>query len=439
MSYDLNKAKKIHFVGIGGIGISAIARMMLAQGKDVTGSDISRSTITDDLKRLGAKIFIDLEKNPKVKSRIKPRTDLAVRSIAITKDNPDIKEARKLGIKILTYPQTLALLTKDYYTIAVSGTHGKTTTTAMLAKVCIDNGLDPTVIVGSLIKESGSNFIKGKSGLFIVEACEYKKSFLNLTPNMLIITNIDNDHLDYYKNIKNIQKAFRALALKLPKDGFLICNRKDPRLKPVLRGLKCKIIDYVHEKTKLKLKIPGDHNIENAKAALAAARLLKAKPLKSKKSLENYKGAWRRAEYKGKIDNGAIVYDDYAHHPTEIRATLLGFKEKYPTKKIVAVFQPHLYSRTKSLLDDLCRSFDHARSVILLPIYAAREKEDKSINSSMLVRELIRRNIDAIYLNDFDVASEYIGRILNRDTLLITMGAGDIYKVGERIIKGPTN
>ena len=254
---DLAKIKKAHFVGIGGIGVSAIARMMIGERKNVSGSDTSLSAITEELQKLGAKISIGHNAD-----NIAEDTGLIVYTPAVNEENPEIKKGKKLGIPCLSYPEMLGVVSKDKYTIAISGSHGKTTTTAMVGKILMDNGLDPTVIVGSLLKDSKSNFVAGNSEYFVVEACEFKKSFLNINPKIIIITNIDNDHLDYYKTFANIKKAFAEFASKLGEDGYLVCDKDNENLKEIIKKTKGKIIDYTKISTGFNLKIPGEHNIK---------------------------------------------------------------------------------------------------------------------------------------------------------------------------------
>ena len=301
---DLSKVKKAHFTGIGGIGVSAIARMMLAEGKIVSGSDVSDSAIIDELRKLGAKIFLGHNAD-----NVAEDVDLLVYTPALTADNPELKKAVELGVPTFSYPEMLGLISKNKYTIAVSGAHGKTTTTAMIAKILIDAGLDPTVIVGSLLKDQGSNFVAGKSEYFVVEACEYKKSFLTLNPKIIVITNIDNDHLDYYGNLENIKKAFGEFAAKLPEEGYLVCDQNDENLKDIIKEVKFKIIDYTKIKinNNFSLKIPGWHNIKNAQAAVAVAKILGVDFKKAENSLESFEGTWRRFEFKGETKNGVLV------------------------------------------------------------------------------------------------------------------------------------
>lgn len=268
----LNESKNIHFIGIGGIGVSAVARMMLAEGKRVSGSDITKSEITDELQKLGAKIEIGQSTD-----MIPKDTNLVIYSPAIKVfDQKLLEEIKKKKIPAISYPEALHEISKDKYTIAVSGTHGKTTTTAMIAKVMMDAGLDPTVIVGSLIKDQKSNFISGKSKYFVVEACEYQKSFLNIKPTIAIVTNIDNDHLDFFKDIKDIQNAFKEFISSVPKSGYVISDGKNETVAPILKNISAKFIDSGNFiDGGLKLKAPGEHNIKNASLALAVASVLK--------------------------------------------------------------------------------------------------------------------------------------------------------------------
>ena len=421
--------KKIHFIGIGGIGVSALAKMMLLLKKKVTGSDLSENIANQRIKKLGGKVLLGHKK-----SNISKDIDMVVHTPAIKQDNPELIEAKKINILTYSYPEALGLISKEKYTIAVSGTHGKTTTTAMLAETMISAKKDPTVIVGSFLRKQKDNFIPGQSKYFLVEACEYKESFLNLYPDILIITNIDNDHLDYFKNIKNIQKVFAKMISKVPKDGFIICNPNDKNTKQALKLAKTKseIIDYTKEK-KLKLKVPGDHNIANAQAALVASKLIDIKKTQAEKYLKEYFGVWRRFEYKGKTKKGALIYDDYAHHSTEVKATIKAFREKFEKKKIYIVFQPHLYSRTKLLINDFAQSFNAADQVIITDIYAAREKDTNLIHAEDLVKEIKKYNPFVRYISDFKDIVKYLKQDTSKNDIVVTMGAGDIYKISENL------
>lgn len=408
----LLRARTTHFIGIGGIGISAVARMFLLEGKRVSGSDVAESEVTEGLKEAGATIFIGEDAK-----NVPTDCDLVIYTIAIDKDNAELAEAKKRAIPMLTYPEALGIISKEKYTIAITGTHGKTTTTAMIAKIMMDVGLDPTVIVGSFLNDTKTNFVAGKSRYLVVEGCEYRRSFLNLSPRILVILNIDVDHLDYYKDLDDIKSAFAELAAKVPKDGILINDFGGIALP----------IDF-------KLKIPGKHNLENAKAALAVARALKVPEEKALASLSAFSGTWRRFEYRGKAKNAALVYDDYGHHPHEIEATLQGARELFSTQKIVIVFQPHLYSRTKDHFAAFGKCFARADAVILLPIYAAREKDPGDINSQMVADEIKKNNTDAHFAETFAQAAALAEKLSSADDLILTLGAGETNKVADLLV-----
>ncbi len=410
---DLSKIKKVFFIGIGGIGISAIARMMFLEGKEVSGSDMSENQITQELKKLGVKIIIgqNFELIPK-------DTELIIYTLAIPHYDKKLFDLMvNSSIPHRSYPQTLGLVTAGKYTIAVSGTHGKTTTTAMIAKILIDAGKDPSVVVGSLFKESKSNFIVGKSDLFIVEACEYERSFLNLKPKILVITNIEAEHLDYYKDLRDIQSAFKQLSAQSEKV----------------------ISDYSKFLEKVpKLLVPGLHNRLDAAAAFAVADFLQINEEVTKKSLSEFSGTWRRLEKKGETKERIIIYDDYAHHPTEIKASLEGLRELYPKgdMKITVLFQPHLYSRTKALFDDFTKCFKGADQVFLLPIYFARESKDESISSELLAKAISLEGENARAFGSFEEAENFVKALnLGPKDVFVTMGAGEAYKVADKVFK----
>lgn len=428
---DIASIKKVHFIGIGGIGVSAVARMMLHDGKEVTGSDRSDSEIVQALKDAGARIGIGHDA-----AHIEAGTDLVVHTVAIPKDNPELLKAQQEGIALLTYPQFVGEISKGKFTIAISGTHGKTTTTAMIAQIMIDAGLDPTVIVGSLLVGSKTNFIAGKSKYLVLEACEFERSFLNYHPNILVITNIDTDHLDYYKDLADIQSAFRELAERIPENGFIITDKNNSTVAPVLQKVDAQISNYtLYSGTPFNLKVPGIHNRKNAAAAFAVAVALGIPTDKILASLEAFRGTWRRFEYKGEITTGALLYDDYGHHPTEVKATLQGVRELYPRERLIVIFQPHLYSRTKLLLNDFVTAFVGADEVILAPIYAARESVDPEISSEVLSEKIAEQNIFTKVLPDFAAIATYLRKNTKKGDVVITMGAGDIYKVGEEVVK----
>ena len=423
----------VHFIGIGGIGMSALARMMVHEGKKVTGTNDWESPSTlDGLRDQGVHIYIDRDI-----SHISPDTDVIIYSTAWDQNEKDfMNQVRALSTPVLTYAEALGLASQGKYTIAISGTHGKTTTTAMIAEMLVTTKKDPTVIVGSLLKGSGSNFIAGESNLFVVEACEYQRSFLNLSPEILIITNIDNDHLDYYKDIEDIISAFHELAMKVPKHGFVVADLHDQNIQKALLGTVANIVDYskVGETKHFDLSVPGDHNIKNAQAALAVAGILNITEDEALAALRNFQGTWRRMEYKGELSNGTKVYDDYAHHPTEIRASLQGFRAKHPEGRIRIVFQPHLYSRTKLLLNDFAGSFSDADEVIVAPIYAAREKSDLEISAEILTQEILKYHSSVRAGENLLSIESYLRDTVRAGDIIITMGAGDVNKIGEHLL-----
>ncbi|MEK7514343.1 MAG: UDP-N-acetylmuramate--L-alanine ligase [Patescibacteria group bacterium] len=427
MNPNLKKIKFVHFVGIGGIGVSAIARMFLLEGKIVAGSDTASSRTTEELKKLDARIYIGHDA-----SQVSSDAELLIYTIAVPENNPERQEALRRGIPQLSYPQLLGLLSKDKYTIAVSGTHGKTTTTGMIAKILLDAGFDPTVIIGSFLSGYESNFIAGKSKYLVVEACEYERSFLNINPQVIVITNIDNDHLDYYKDLDDIKSAFVEFVKKLPPDGVLITHASDPALSSVLAVSK-HTLDAGNADIPT-LLVPGNHNRENARLALSVAEHLGISTSQALASLSRFEGTWRRSQFKGKTATGALVYDDYAHHPTEIRATISAFRERFPKKEITVVFQPHLYSRTKDLLQEFAEELSRADYIILSPIYASREKNTHAISSKDLLKEIEKHNKKVSYYEDFDEIVKELAASAKEKDLIITMGAGSIYAVAEKLI-----
>jgi UDP-N-acetylmuramate--alanine ligase len=432
-NFDITKYKKVHFIGIGGIGVSAVARMMLHDGKEVSGSDRSKPEITEMLEQIGIRVCYGQKAE-----NVPIGTDLVVYTVAVTEDNPELMQAKKMGIKTMTYPEFLGVLSKDKYTIAVSGTHGKTTTTAMIAKILIDAGLDPTVIVGSLIKDeqgNRTNFIPGKSEYLVIEACEYRRSFLSYYPQILVITNIDNDHLDYYKDVADIQNAFAELAKRIPQDGFIVTDKNNSTVLPAIENVEAKVVNYsLYNNLPIALKVPGVHNKKNAAAAFAVAIALGVDPKVAQKSLESFVGTWRRFEYKGETKNGARVYDDYGHHPTEIKATIQGARELYPRERLIVAFQPHLYSRTKLLLEDFATAFSQADEVVLAPIYAAREIDDGTVSSEILAAKISEHGSYVQSFKTLKETEDYLSGKSKKGDIIVVMGAGDIYKIAENIV-----
>lgn len=398
--------KKYHLIGVGGIGISAIAKMLILRGKKVTGSDASKSEITEELERMGVKIFI----GQKVGNLTKD-TEAVIYSVAIKEDNPEMAGARKKELRCFSYPQFLGELSQKMFTIAISGTHGKTTTTAMLGHIMRKAGLDPTIIVGSkMLDLENSNFHAGQSDYLVVEACEYKRSFLNLRPKILVITNIDADHLDYYKNLEDIKSAFEELRSRVTSGGKIITET-----------------DYKKISADFNLLVPGRHNILNAQAAIAAAVTLGVSEKQAKEVLKTFSGTWRRLECKGEKD-GKIFYDDYAHHPAEITASLSALHEKHPDREIVCVFEPHQASRTKFLFHDFVSALRTAGWVFVAPIFVTREMPDYSVSNKILA-EAVNKFIPALAVENTADLKKEIEKINHKKLLCIVfMGAGNIYK-----------
>lgn len=413
---------KIHLIGIGGIGVSALAQYYLAKGHEISGSDLASSEITEYLKNKGVKINIG-GLAPETK-KITP--DLVVFSPAVKPENPELKFFGEKQIKCLSYPEALGELTKEYYTIAISGSHGKSTTTAMTALVLTKAGLDPTVIVGTKLKEFGnSNFRIGNSKYLVIEACEYDSSFLNYVPKIIVVTNIDKEHLDYFKTFANVKKAFKDFIKKLPQDGHLV-QSKDYSLE---------LADA--KKIKKILRVPGAHNVSNALTVLAVARILKIEDEITFKALSEFTGTWRRFEIKqGKAGEKSItVISDYAHHPNEIRATFQAAREKYKNKKIWCIFQPHQHQRTHYLFNDFVKTFKFAKvdKLIITDIYDVAGRETKKISakisSEKLVKKISRKN--TIYM-PLDALEKFIKENIKPNYILIIMGAGDIYKLTDK-------
>jgi UDP-N-acetylmuramate--alanine ligase len=451
---------KIHFIGIGGIGVSALARYYLAKGYEVSGSDLVSSEITKALEKLGAKIFIG-----KHKARNLPKdADLVIYSPAVEEKNPELKKARKLKIKCQSYPQALGELTKNHFTIAVCGSHGKSTVAAMVGLILTKAGLNPTVILGTKLREFGdSNFrmggppnIKHQTAnseqfskhrtsnieqFLVIEADEYKESFLNYWPKIIVLLNIEYDHPDYFKNLHHYILAYKKFVSHLPKDGILVANKDDKNTFLTFKKRK-KVVWYsLREKESKKLrkvlKIPGEFNVSNALAALKVARILKIPDKISFKTLSQYKGSWRRFEEKrAKIDNLKFtIINDYGHHPTQVKVTLEAAREKYKDKTIWCIYQPHQYQRTYYLFNDFIRVFKKhsVDKVIITDIYTVSGRESKEImrkvNAQKLVEAINKENV--IYLPKEKIIN-YLKKNLAGEEVVIIMGAGDIYNLAQR-------
>lgn len=445
----MNKLTYVHFIGIGGISMSAIAKVLIYSGVRVSGSDNASSKSTAQLKSLGAEIYLghsaDNIQNP----------DLVVYTAAIKDDNPELQRARELGIETVSRAVMLGRIMKNYKkAISVAGTHGKTTTTSMMTYVLMKACLDPTVMVGGELDIIDGNFRIGKSDYFLTESCEYCRSFLNFFPTVGIILNVEEDHLDYYKDLDDIKTAFTDFAALIPSDGVLVALADSANVCDCLSKAKAKPITYGinggeyraqnisfddfgypsfeiwksgEKAAALTLSVVGRHNVLNATAVFAASVAMGIPVDAIVEGLEGFRGTKRRFEKKG-ICNGALIIDDYAHHPTEIEATFESVK-KIKHNTVWCIFQPHTYTRTKALFDDFVKVLSRVDRVIVTDIYAAREKDPGDINSAMLSARIP----DSRYMPDFGEIAEFIKKAAQKGDIIITMGAGNVVKIGEMI------
>ena len=455
---DLSQYKKIHCIGIGGIGLSAIAEILLSRGYEVSGSDMKESAETARLASKGARVFIGH------RAENADEADLLVFSAAVGHDNPEMKRAEERGIPILSRAQMLGLLMQEYEnSIAVSGTHGKTTTTSMVSLILDRAKLEPTILVGGNLAEIGGNVKVGHSRYFITEACEYMDSFLSLKPKIEIILNIDSDHLDYFKDIDHIVSSFDKFAHLVPGSGTIIAYDANPFVNQVIRDLDNVVtfglsencdyyaaniqfneegmpaFDVCHDGqllSRVQLAVPGEHNILNALAAFTCACALGVEPQLTKETLERYHGTQRRFDIVGTTAKGVKIVDDYAHHPTEIKATLSA-SENVPHNKLWCIFQPHTYTRTIALFDEFAEAFEKADKLILAESYAAREKNIYKISSAQLAEKIkeTHPHKEVLFMEDFAAIADYVDDQAQRGDMVITMGAGDIYKVGEMLLE----
>ena len=453
---DFSKPVKVHFTGIGGISMSGLAQILMNAGFEVSGSDRSASDLTRKLEEEGARIFYGQRAD-----NITDDIGLLVYTAAVKDDNSEIVRAKELGIPLMSRAELLGQMMKNYDTsIAVSGTHGKTTTTSMLTQILLAADADPTVSVGGMLPSIGGNIRIGKSGCFVTEACEYTNSFLSFFPTVAVILNIEEDHLDFFKDINDIRNSFAKFASLIPESGLLVIDSDIDDIPEITKNVKgevvtvsktgpadltaanitynetgCASFDVIKDQKsimRLQLEVPGKHNISNALAAVAVCLHMGISPECIQKGLGDFTGTERRFQFKGKL-GGATVIDDYAHHPTEIAATLSAAKN-YPHNKIRVVFQPHTYTRTKALFDDFVRELSAADEIVLADIYAAREKNDIGISSNDLCEALKNNGKDAHYFGSFDEIENYMLQNISPGDLLITMGAGDIVKVADSLL-----
>ena len=452
---DLSHYKNIHCIGIGGIGLSAIAEILLSRGYNVTGSDMKESDMTANLAGKGARIFIGH------RAENVADADLIVYSAAVGRDNPELEEKR---IPAITRAEMLGVLMDEYKnSIAISGTHGKTTTTSMVSLILDNAKTDPTILVGGNLAEIGGNVKVGQGEYFVTEACEYMDSFLNLRPKIEIILNIDSDHLDYFKDIDHIVNSFDKFAKLVPGEGLIVAYEANPFVNQVIKNLDNAVTFGLNENCtyggdnvvfnekglpafdvkkegrllcRVQLSVPGEHNILNALAAFACCHSLGIPTGVIKETLEAYHGTQRRFDIVGTTASGVKIVDDYAHHPTEIKATLAAC-QNIPHNKLWCVFQPHTYTRTLALFDEFADAFEKADELVLAEIYAAREKNIYKISSAQLADKIKESHPDkkVTFMQDFNSIADYVEGSADKGDLVLTMGAGDIYKVGEMILE----
>ena len=454
---DFSTPRHVHFIGIGGISMSGLAEILLGKGFRISGSDNNASALTKHLEEAGAVVMIGQSAD-----HISPDTDLVVYTAAIHPDNPEFIAAKEQGIPMLSRAQLLGQIMQNYdLPINIAGTHGKTTTTSMCAHILMRAGLDPTVTLGGILPSIGGNIRVGGTKYFVAEACEYTNSFLSFFPKIELILNVDADHLDFFKDLDDIASSFHRFAALIPEDGTLIINRDTAKYDVVTDHLACGIITYslngdadytaedVHfnengcasfvclERGKpigdFRLCIPGMHSVSNSLAVIALSRKLGLSPEIIAQGIADFHGADRRFERKGTAF-GATIIDDYAHHPTEIRAIITAALQT-PHKKLWVVFQPHTYTRTKALLPEFADALSLADHIVLSDIYAAREVNTVGISSEDLRAEIEKRGTKADYFSSFEEILEFLKTQLKEGDLLITMGAGNIVDVGEDLLR----
>ena len=453
---DFHKPLHIHFIGIGGISMSGLAEILLEENFRISGSDAKASPLTRTLEERGAVIYYGQRA-----ANIKDDVDVVVYTAAIHPDNPEFACAKEKGLPMLTRAELLGQIMRNYDTpIAISGTHGKTTTTSMVSHILLEGDCDPTISVGGILPAIHGNIRVGNSETFVTEACEYTNSFLSFFPKISVILNMDADHLDFFKDIDDIRHSFRRFAELLPADGTLIINADTPEYETITRDLPCQVLTYGLENDadyiatditwdkyghpsfsvlfqgkkigSYYLRVPGIHNVSNALAAIAVGRLLELPDDVIVKGLGSFTGTDRRFQYKGEI-GGVTIIDDYAHHPTEIEATLHAAKN-YPHQKLWCVFQPHTYTRTKALLPEFAKALTLADHVVLADIYAARETDDLGISSQDLQKQIQELGTPCEYFPTFDEIESFLLKSCAHGDLLITMGAGDVVNIGEHLL-----
>ncbi|MFA6197870.1 MAG: UDP-N-acetylmuramate--L-alanine ligase [Patescibacteria group bacterium] len=451
---NILSAGHVHCLGIGGIGVSGLARLLHWRGIIVTGSDLRQSIVTDDMQKLGVKVWI----GPHDSSHVPPDAKIIVHTVATSQDNVELAEARRRGLTVITYPEAVGQLTEGKRLITVSGTHGKTTTTAMIGQLLIAAGLDPTVLVGSRLASIDGNARNGQGDYFVLEGDEYGRAFLNYHPEIAVITNIESDHLDVYRDIDDIKETFVQFLTNIKPNGTLVFNHDDANVLDLAKHFKGHAVSFglsggnylgliqgqergaifneAHTGT-IRLAIPGSFNVSNALAAISVGQLLGIKPDLIVKTLGEFAGLWRRFEIVGE-HNGAIIISDYAHHPTAVRATVAAARQYFPDRHLLVAFQPHHRHRTKALFNDFVDALSGIDKLILQEIYdvAGRETDStQDVSSRQLLDVLRQHGNDGIYCaNDADTEATLKGVIKPNDVVLI-MGAGTIDTVARNLVK----
>lgn len=457
---DDHSYSHLHFIGIGGVSMSGLAEILLTDGYKVSGTDSKESPILNRLRKLGAKIYLG-HNAENIKG-----ADLIIYTDAISKDNVELKEAATSNVDMVDRATFLGALMKNYTnSIAVSGTHGKTTTTSMIASITKSLEFNPTMLIGGNLNEIGGNVRLGSKNYILTEACEYKANILKYFPTMAIILNMDEDHLDYFKDMNHIIDTFKGYARNLESEAYLLINSDDENFDKIIENTKANVVtfsiknhaDYRAEYVSfsddgfatftlnirdkefypVKLSVMGNHNVSNALAAIAATHTLGIPIEVIIDNIFEYQGVGRRLEFKGYF-NDVKILDDYAHHPTEISATLEAIRNN-TSGKIYCVFQPHTFTRTKILLESFSKSFNHADKVIITDIYAAREVDNGEIHSRDLANAVIEKGNDCIYLSSFEEVEDYLVKNVKAGDIILTMGAGNIYTLGESVLSNPNN
>lgn len=453
----------IHLIGIGGAGLSAIATVLLQQGYVVSGSDMQASPATERLARLGATIFIGHRAENLDMDDRRSTIDMVVVSSAISPDNSELVEARRRGLPVFKRAEWLGRMMQAQVGIAIAGTHGKTTTTAMTAFILHEAGHDPTYIVGGFIPQLDTNAAAGQGAAFVIEADEYDHTFLGLRPAVTVVTTVEWDHPDIFPTPQAVYDAFEKFIQLTPEDGLVIGCGDDVGVRAVINGARAKLVTYglqphnqwqavdirpnqrggcdfrvrrdntaADQAVAVSLAVPGRHNVCNALAALVVADHQNLELAQAAQLLSQFKGVARRFEIKGEID-GLIVIDDYAHHPTEVKTTLAAARARFGNQPLWLAFQPHTFSRTLALLDDFTDAFDQADHVIIVDIFASREIDTGLIKSQDLVKRM--KHPDARYIGSLSAAADYLATQLIPPAVLLTMGAGDGYKIGEWVLE----